>query len=121
MATPSRSAEVTADIAAVPLKHEPHWLGVLPVEVRHHRCSDGHRAVLGEDRDRAAAQPAVEAAQRLVVERDVKNVAVQQAGEVAAHQHAVHLIGRHAVEVEQLGERQAVRNLVERRAACPRR
>ena len=40
---------------------------------------------------------------------------IDQAGEVAAHQHAAHLIGGHTVQGQQIGERHPVRNLVERR------
>ena len=82
----------------MPLKQDAALAGVLAVEVGHHRRGDRDRTVVGDDRDRAASQPAAESAQRLVVQRGVEYVAIEQAGEVAAHQHATHLVGGHTVQ-----------------------
>ncbi len=49
-----------------------------------------------------------------MIQSGVEHVAIDQAGEVAAHQHAAHLIDGHTVHPKQIGERHPVRNLVER-------
>ncbi len=87
--------------------------GVFAVEVGQHRCGHRDRAVVGDHRDRTAAQPAAEPAECLVIQRGIEHGAVEQAGEVAAHQRAPHPVGGNTVQGKQFGERQTVRNLVE--------
>ena len=113
VATPSRSAPPTAAIAAVPLKQEPHC----PAFSRSKYASTDAATATGQSSVSTAIAPLPRPLPR---PRSVSwssvassTDAIEQAGEVAAHQRTLHLIGRNTVQGKQFGERQPVRNLVE--------